>query len=72
MADPQSDFGEDVIVGVLDTGILPESKSFSDIGLNLVPVRWKGECEVGTDFNASHCKLGDQTRVPRVQATRPV
>nr|ABR16566.1 unknown [Picea sitchensis] len=52
---PLSRYGDDIIVGVLDTGIWPESKSFNDQGLTPVPARWKGECEVGTEFNASHC-----------------
>lgn len=53
---PLSHYGDDVIVGMLDTGIWPESKSFSDHGLiGPVPKKWKGECEVGSGFNASHC-----------------
>lgn len=45
----------DVVVGVLDTGVWPESPSFADDGMKAVPVEWKGECEAGTKFNASHC-----------------
>ncbi|KAL6501553.1 hypothetical protein OROGR_026686 [Orobanche gracilis] len=48
--------GERVIIGVLDTGIWPESKSFSDEGLTEIPSCWKGMCKSGEKFNASkHC-----------------
>lgn len=51
-----SNMGDGVIIGVLDTGIWPESKSFSDEGLEPIPSRWKGVCQSGDQFNAStHC-----------------
>nr|VDD20616.1 unnamed protein product [Brassica oleracea] len=37
-------FGEDTIIANLDTGVWPESKSFSDEGYGDVPARWKGSC----------------------------
>ncbi|KAG0488965.1 hypothetical protein HPP92_007776 [Vanilla planifolia] len=48
-------FGKDVIVGMLDSGIWPESKSFVDEGMGPVPKRWKGICEEGDAFSSSQC-----------------
>ncbi|GJM90825.1 hypothetical protein PR202_ga07143 [Eleusine coracana subsp. coracana] len=48
-------YGEDVIVGVVDTGIWPESRSFDESGYGPLPARWKGTCQVGTAFNATSC-----------------
>ncbi|KAK3231257.1 hypothetical protein Dsin_003138 [Dipteronia sinensis] len=52
---PASEAASDVIVGVLDTGVWPESKSFDDTGLGPVPKAWKGTCEVGKNFSSSSC-----------------
>lgn len=52
---PASDSASEVIIGVLDTGVWPESKSFDDTGLGPVPSSWKGACESGTNFNSSNC-----------------
>ncbi|CAD6230040.1 unnamed protein product [Miscanthus lutarioriparius] len=46
---------EDIIVGILDSGIWPESRSFSDQGLGAVPARWKGTCQGGDSFSSSSC-----------------
>ncbi|XP_031479531.1 subtilisin-like protease SBT3 [Nymphaea colorata] len=52
---PASKYGEDIIIGVVDTGVWPESSSFRDDGMQEIPKRWKGQCEAGTAFNASMC-----------------
>eukprot|EP01018_Ginkgo_biloba_P016118 Gb_35657 [translate_table: standard] len=51
----KSGYGTDVIVGLLDTGVWPEHPSFGDKSTTPPPSRWKGTCEMGTAFNASHC-----------------
>ncbi|KAJ3695119.1 hypothetical protein LUZ60_000496 [Juncus effusus] len=50
-----SNHGKDVIVGMLDSGIWPESKSFGDQGLGPVPERWRGICQEGDAFSLSSC-----------------
>ncbi|GAA0171503.1 serine protease [Lithospermum erythrorhizon] len=52
---PTSGFGNDVIIGIVDSGYWPESQSFKDDGMGKVPGRWKGGCESGEEFNSSMC-----------------
>uniref|UniRef100_A0A0E0P4P4 Peptidase S8/S53 domain-containing protein n=1 Tax=Oryza rufipogon TaxID=4529 RepID=A0A0E0P4P4_ORYRU len=51
----KANYGEDIIIGVLDTGITPESPSFADDGYGPPPSKWKGICQVGPSFEAKSC-----------------
>ncbi|KAF8405313.1 hypothetical protein HHK36_010217 [Tetracentron sinense] len=47
--------GDGSIIGIMDTGIWPESESFKDDGMGEVPSHWKGTCQDGEEFNSSNC-----------------
>ncbi|XAR65674.1 Tripeptidyl-peptidase II, partial [Bertholletia excelsa] len=40
----KADYGKDIIIGNLDTGVWPESQSFSAKDFGAVPSKWKGSC----------------------------
>ncbi|XP_058008057.1 subtilisin-like serine-protease S [Hevea brasiliensis] len=52
---PMASSLSDIIVGVIDTGVWPESESFSDRGLGPVPVKFKGTCVPGEKFSSANC-----------------
>ncbi|XP_058069954.1 subtilisin-like protease SBT1.7 [Magnolia sinica] len=52
---PASDSDSDLVIGVLDTGVWPESKSYDDTGMGPVPAGWKGVCEAGKNFPSTSC-----------------
>ncbi|KAL0710006.1 hypothetical protein Bca4012_016984 [Brassica carinata] len=54
----------DTIIGVLDSGITPESQSFSDKGFGPPPKKWKGVCSGGQNFTCNNKLIGarDYTR----------
>ncbi|BAS74747.1 Os01g0795100 [Oryza sativa Japonica Group] len=51
----RTNYGEEIIIGIVDTGIWPESRSFSDEGYGPVPARWKGVCQVGEGWGSNNC-----------------
>ncbi|KAI3460240.1 hypothetical protein Pfo_016903 [Paulownia fortunei] len=50
-----SSIGADTIIGFLDSGIWPESESFSDADMGPIPSHWKGRCMEGKNFTPSSC-----------------
>ncbi|KAL5061416.1 hypothetical protein RYX36_023153 [Vicia faba] len=48
----------DLIIGVLDSGIWPESESFNDKGLGPIPKKWKGVCKGGSNFTCNNKLIG--------------
>ncbi|KAL8552039.1 hypothetical protein ACS0TY_000920 [Phlomoides rotata] len=48
----------DVIVGMLDTGIWPESLSFNPAGFGPPPAKWKGSCQSSSNFTCNNKIIG--------------
>ncbi|KAI9167828.1 Subtilisin-like protease [Paramyrothecium foliicola] len=52
---PEAEAEQNIIIGILDTGVWPERDSFDDTGMGEVPARWRGTCEEGQQFNKTLC-----------------
>ncbi|KAI3458640.1 hypothetical protein Pfo_015303 [Paulownia fortunei] len=48
----------DTIVGMLDSGIWPESASFNDEGFSAPPSKWKGSCQSSSNFTCNNKIIG--------------
>ncbi|PON40527.1 Subtilase [Parasponia andersonii] len=51
----ESDWGSNVTIGVIDSGVWPERRSFHDKDLGPVPPHWRGECVAGDQFPKTLC-----------------
>ncbi|XP_076903496.1 subtilisin-like protease SBT4.14 [Bidens hawaiensis] len=47
----------DIIIGVMDTGITPQSESFNDDGFGPPPAKWNGSCHHFANFSGCNNKL---------------
>ncbi|WCJ19698.1 Subtilisin-like protease [Euphorbia peplus] len=47
-----------IIVGMLDTGVWPESRSFNDEGFGPPPSKWKGTCQGNSNFTCNNKIIG--------------
>ncbi|KAG2310895.1 hypothetical protein Bca52824_022452 [Brassica carinata] len=48
----------DTIIGLIDTGVWPESESFSGKGFGPPPKKWKGVCSGGKNFTCNNKVIG--------------
>ncbi|XP_057486100.1 cucumisin-like isoform X2 [Actinidia eriantha] len=48
----------DIVIGVFDTGIWPESDSFKDKGFGPPPSKWKGICQIASNFTCNNKIIG--------------
>ncbi|PRQ59339.1 putative cucumisin [Rosa chinensis] len=48
----------DIIVGVIDSGVWPESDSFSDAGFGPPPKKWKGKCQGNGNLTCNNKIIG--------------
>ncbi|KAG6639213.1 subtilisin-like protease SBT5.4 [Carya illinoinensis] len=53
-------FGEDTIIGNLDTGVWPTLPSFSDEGYGPIPSKWKGDCRNSHGVHCNRKLIGAQ------------
>ena len=53
-----SNYGKGVIIGVIDSGVLPNHPSFGDEGMPPPPAKWKGKCELNSTYACNNKLIG--------------
>jgi subtilisin family serine protease len=66
---PVAERGAGVIIGVLDTGVVPSHPSFSGDGMPPPPPRWKGRCDFNGRAVCNNKLIGARSFVPSPNAT---
>ncbi|KAG0474289.1 hypothetical protein HPP92_013975 [Vanilla planifolia] len=66
----ESSFGRGVIVGLLDTGILPNHPSFNDDGMPPPPAKWKGKCEFNKTTDCNNKLIGARSLLIGLKAMK--
>ncbi|XP_057451743.1 subtilisin-like protease SBT4.3 [Lotus japonicus] len=59
----------DLVIGLIDTGIWPESDSFTDQGVGPIPTKWKGHCKGGANFTCNNKIIGARVYKPPTNVT---
>ncbi|XP_028762747.1 subtilisin-like protease SBT1.2 [Neltuma alba] len=67
----ESNFGEGVIIGVIDSGIYPLHPSFSDKGMPPPPSKWKGYCEFNGQRTCNNKLIGARNLVKNAKQEPP-
>ncbi|XP_019085742.1 PREDICTED: subtilisin-like protease SBT4.5 [Camelina sativa] len=57
----------DTIIGVIDSGIYPESDSFSGKGFGPPPKKWRGVCKGGRNFTCNNKLIGARYYTPKLE-----
>ncbi|KAL6005531.1 hypothetical protein ACLOJK_006098 [Asimina triloba] len=68
----QSTFGEGVIGGVIDGGILPTRPSFRNHGMPPPPPKWKGSCEFNSSSYCNNEIIGARNFLKGAEALKGV
>ncbi|CAJ2665122.1 unnamed protein product [Trifolium pratense] len=61
-----------LVIGVIDSGIWPESESFNDKGLGPIPKKWKGVCAGGSNFSCNKKIIGARFYGSGVESARDI